>query len=273
MAGSNGNDSGLNLGGNHLGVNLAYTKFLFILPRDGDLAAGNRLRQAGNIVGRGFFNDFDADGTRDVQPHETIQFFVAEEDGSPKSGITAARYALQVSGKYRPRLQDVQTELERRLGDTADLIAIDGADRVPRYTSAEMYAYAYKGAQPRRTGRLARRAFIVPVRKSAAWWAKPSLERHAYFYPHVDSTTGVLVKGHAQAAEAAIPVLYRKLYHNPDGYQRDHAFDFVVYFECEDEHVEVFERGWQAMRDPSQNPEWAFVEEGPVWRGRRVLRW
>ncbi len=159
------------------------------------------------------------------------------------------------------------------MGDAAEIVAIDGADRVPRYTSAEMYAYAFKAAQPRRTGRIARRAFIVPVRKSAAWWAKPSLERQTYFYPHVDSTSGVLVKGHARAGESAIPMLYRKLYHNPDGYQRANAFDFVVYFECEDDHVEAFEHVWRALRDPSQNPEWDFVEEGPLWRGRRVLRW
>jgi hypothetical protein len=31
--------------------------------------------------------------------------------------------------------------------------------------------------------------------------------------------------------------------------------------------------GRKALRDPLQNPEWRYVEEGPMWRGRRVLRW
>jgi hypothetical protein len=35
----------------------------------------------------------------------------------------------------------------------------------------------------------------------------------------------------------------------------------------------VFEQVCTALRDTTRNPEWRFVEEGPVWRGRRVLRW
>lgn len=275
MAGPNGNGNGFNVGANHLGVNLAYTKFLFILPRADDDAAGTRLRNAGAVIARGFFNDFDADGSRDVQPHETIQFLVADpsDTGEPRPGLAAARYVVQVCGKYRPRLQDVETELRRRLGDAAEIVSVNGADRVPRYTSGEMYAYANKPASPRRSGRIARNVFLMPMSKTDAWWAKSTLERHAYFYPHVDSHSGALVKGHARAAEAGIPVIFRKHYHNPDGYQRESEFDFVSYFECEDEHVETFERICQALRDPSQNPEWEFVIEGPTWRGRRVLKW
>jgi hypothetical protein len=98
--------------GNHLGANLSFTKFLFILPRADDDAVGTRLKGIGGLISRGFFNDFDANGTRDGQPHETIQFLVSDgdrlDDVSPPNGLrrlTAARYALQVSGKYRPRLQ------------------------------------------------------------------------------------------------------------------------------------------------------------------------
>src|ERR687892_658459 len=94
--------------GNHLGVNLSYTKFLFIVPRAADDAAGTRLKNIGGLISRGFFNDFDADGTRDTQPHETIQFFVSDGDrlddfstvlrtGFPgalgATGIAEARYA------------------------------------------------------------------------------------------------------------------------------------------------------------------------------------
>ena len=49
---------------NHVGVNLFYTKFLFVVVRD-DEAIGARLRTAGASIARGFFNDFDADGARD----------------------------------------------------------------------------------------------------------------------------------------------------------------------------------------------------------------
>jgi hypothetical protein len=81
------------------------------------------------------------------------------------------------------------------------------------------------------------------------------------------------VHGHVQAAQDGIPTIYRRLYHNPDGYQRRGEFDFVTYFECEDQHVETFERVHHALRDTARNPEWRYVREGPLWRGRRVLRW
>lgn len=254
-------------------ANVAYTKFLFVVPRREDDAAGTRLRAAGGIIARGFFNDFDADGSRDGQPHERIQFLVAEGEQHADSGIGAAKYAVQVSGKYRPRLLELEHELRRRLGDAAEVLPLDGAERPPRYTSAELFDFAYKVAVPRRSGRVARNALVLPLSKTAAWWEKPALERHAYFYPHIDGGSGCPVHGHAVAAKDGIPTIYRRLYHNPDGYQRGGEFDFVTYFECEDEHLETFERVHQALRDTARNPEWRYVREGPLWRGRRVLRW
>jgi hypothetical protein len=258
---------------NHLGVNLSFTKFMFVIPRKDDDAAGARLRAAGSYISRGFFNDFDADGSRDAQPHEAIQFLVADGEGHGDSGIAAARYVVQVSGKYRPRLQELELELQRRVGEAAEVISIDGAQRTPRYTSSELYDFAYKKAAPRRSGRLARNAVVLPITKTAEWWAKASLERHAYFYPHVDAATGCPVHGHARSAQEGIPTLFRRLYHNPDGYGRSGEFDFITYFECEDDHVETFERVHQALRDTARNPEWRYVREGPLWRGRRVLKW
>jgi hypothetical protein len=81
------------------------------------------------------------------------------------------------------------------------------------------------------------------------------------------------VKGHARAAEPGITTIHRRLFYNPDGPGRTGEFDFITYFECADEHVATFDRVCAALRDQQQNPEWRFVEEGPEWRGRRVLRW
>jgi hypothetical protein len=36
------------------------------------------------------------------------------------------------------------------------------------------------------------------------------------------------VKGHAMTAEAGVPALFRRVYHNPDGYERPAEFDFVT---------------------------------------------
>src|SRR6185503_9136421 len=60
-------------------TNLTYTKFIFVLPLQEDAATLARIRAAGSNVSRGFFNDYDADGTREVQPQETIQFLQAED--------------------------------------------------------------------------------------------------------------------------------------------------------------------------------------------------
>jgi hypothetical protein len=267
--------------GNSVGANLSYAKFLFVVAPAEDDAYGARLRTAGGNIARGFFNDFDIDDSRETQaqPTETIQFFVrdseiadspAENVGPP---IEKARYLVQVSSKYRPRLQQVDEELRRRLRDGAEIIAVEGALRNPRYSSPEMVHYSTKGAPPRRSGRASRNAIILPIRKTADWWRKGALERHSYFYPHVDQARGHQVKGHAMTAEKGIASLFRRVYHNPDGYERPNEFDFLSYFECDDEALPVFDQVLDSLRDVLHNPEWRFVQEGPLWRGRRVLRW
>jgi hypothetical protein len=259
-------------------ANLAYTKFLFVIARADDEAHGARLRIAGSNIARGFFNDFDIDDSREnqSQPFEAIQFFIRDGDtpaGNGGSGFQNGRHMAQVSSKYRPRLQELEEELRRRVGDAADVVALDGAARNPRYSSAELAHYSTKDAPVRRSGRASRNAIVMPLRKTAEWWQKASLERHSYFYPHADQDNGHPVKGHAIAAQQGIRQLYRRLYHNPDGYERENEFDFITYFECDDEALPVFDEVLTALRDVRQNPEWRFVQEGPVWRGKRVLRW
>lgn len=253
---------------------IAFTRFLFITPRPDDESFLSRLRAAGSVVVRGFFNDFDAEGPREAAPHETIQFLVSDTPhATANDPIHAARYAVQVTAKYRPRLAEVETELKRRLADSATVHSLEGAERAPRYTSADLHDFAYRRAATRRNGRVAPVAVILPINKSADWWAQPALNRHAYFYPHTDVVSGAPVPGHAQAAADGIATIYRRLYHNADGYQRAGEYDFITYFECETAHVATFDHVHRALQDTSKNPEWRFVREGPEWRGRRVLRW
>jgi hypothetical protein len=259
-------------GTNHLGVNLAFTKFIFVAPARDDEAVKARLRAAATAAGRGYFNDFEGNGTGESSPpQDSIQFLISECAGG--IGCVTPRYVLQISSRYRPRLQETEQGFRRRAADCAAITALDGAVRVPQYTSAELYAYAYKNARTRESGRLPQHVIIIPIRKSAAWWQKSALERHAYFYPHQDAEQGSMAKGHACAAEAGINTIYRRLYYNPDGHGRHGEFDFITYFECTDDHLTTFEAICRDLRDVRQNPEWQFVEEGPEWRGRRVPRW
>lgn len=254
-------------------ANVSFTKFVFVLPYQDDAATQTKIRSAGSNISRGFFNDYDADGSRDVQPQETIQFLSTDSPAPGRQGIGAARYVAHLSANYRPRLDEVVCDFKRRITGAADIIILDGAERLPRYTSAEMQKFAYKPALARQSGRAARNAVIVPMSKTAAWWEKSALERHTYFYPHHEDSSGSPVKGHAKAAEAGISKVFRRLYHNPDGYQRPNEFDFITYFECTDENLPVFDHICRALRDERQNPEWKYVLEGPEWRGKRVLRW
>src|SRR5262245_30229169 len=217
--------------GNHLGANLAFTKFIFVTAARDDEDTRARMRTAGGIVARGFFNDFEAEGGREASAQETIQFLVSDQ---PRRGpgLAGAGYALQVSSKYRPRLEETESELRRRLLGAATLEALDGAARAPLYTSAAMFAYAFKNASPGGSGRTQRNVIIIPLRKTPEWWEKTALERHTYFYPHADAVTGGRVDGHARAAEAGIGTIHRRLYHNPDGYGRTDEFDFITYFQC-----------------------------------------
>lgn len=269
----NGNGNGA-----AVATNLAFTKFFFVIARADDDAHGARLRTAGGNIARGFFNDFDIDDARETQAQrfETIQFCVRDGDAPadcPGPCIQKARHMVQVSSKYRPRLQEIDEELRRRIGDSAEILSLEGAFRNPRYSSPEMVQYSTKGAPPRKSGRLSRNVIVVPSRKTPEWWQKSTLERHSYFYPHVDHASATKVRGHALAAEKGIPSLFRRVYHNPDGYERPGEFDFVSYFECDDESLPVFDQVMASLRDFHQNPEWRYVEEGPIWRGRRVLRW
>ena len=97
------------------------------------------------------------------------------------------------------------------------------------------------------------------------------MHRESFFLPRYDSQENLIAKGPALAAAAGISCINRRLVHAPNGYGRE-SFDFVGYFEFAEEHAPVFRAIMEALRDVKQNPEWAYVREGPEWWGRRVSR-
>ncbi|MCR4373721.1 MAG: hypothetical protein NUW22_02620 [Acidobacteria bacterium] len=254
------------------GVNLAFTRFFFVRPAQLDEGVRLRLRGVGDQLARAFFNVFDLEGgTRDSPPHEMIQFLSLNGHGT--DGQRPATHVVQVTSKYRPSLNDAEKELRRRVGELAEISVLNGAGRTPQYTSAEMYTWAYGQAKPRGSGRVLSNAIIIPIRKTAEWWAMPAMERHQYFYPHHDRQTGCDVRGHAELGRAAVGRIHRRVFYNPDGEGRRGEWDFIAYFECADGDLRLFDDTLSAMRDTAKNPEWRFVEEGPLWKGKRTLRW
>src|SRR6266498_504925 len=165
-------------------------------------------------------------------------------------------------------------------------------DRVPTPDRRHLWrrrrrrAAAQRGGRPRRRdhagarhrvlqqpGTVAPNAFLVPMRKSDAWWEKGWMERHTYFLPRYDESGRMVNEGHTLAAEAGIGCLMRRTYKNAVEPAPAGEYDFISHFECADEHVPVFHEVCDALRDIRRNPEWQFVREGPTWHGRRVATW
>jgi hypothetical protein len=150
------------------------------------------------------------------------------------------------------------------------LETLAGVQRPRSYTSYAMTQFAYTPALPQGSGRRLPFGVVTPQNKTAGWWAMPWMRRESLFLPRYDDQGQMTAKGHALAAEAGIPCINRRLYHAPDGYGQEGGYDFVGYFEFADADAPTFRAVMAGLRDVAQNPEWAYVREGPEWWGRRV---
>ncbi|MBA4064809.1 MAG: hypothetical protein C0501_14070 [Isosphaera sp.] len=96
-------------------------------------------------------------------------------------------------------------------------------------------------------------AVLIPVRKSAAWWALPQDERAAHFRERAGHP------GHTAIGAGYADRVYRKLYHTRYAVETpDH--DFLTYFEFERAHEPAFDALLAKLRDPAVNPEWGYVD-------------
>jgi hypothetical protein len=96
------------------------------------------------------------------------------------------------------------------------------------------------------------------------------MHRESFFLPRYNSQERLVAKGHALAAAAGVPAIVRRNVHAPGGYGQKGTYDFVPYFEFAEADAPIFRDVMAALRDVTQNPEWAYVREGPEWWGRRV---
>jgi len=91
----------------------------------------------------------------------------------------------------------------------------------------------------------ATRATLIPITKSAEWWALSQDERRALFEER---------SRHIAIGLEYLPDIARRLHHGRD---LGEPFDFLTWFEFAPEHAAAFEELVALMR---QTPEWAFVE-------------
>ncbi len=103
-------------------------------------------------------------------------------------------------------------------------------------------------------------AVLIPIRKSAEWWALAQDQRQSYLDPGASS--GHIAIGRLYAAR-----IYRRLYHAR--YLPNSEWDFLTYFEFPAREHNAFSDLLSALRDTKDNPEWAFVDrELEIWMTR-----
>ena len=93
----------------------------------------------------------------------------------------------------------------------------------------------------------ARHAALIPIRKSAAWWALTQDERRAIFEDQ---------SKHVRIGMKALPPIARRLHHCRDLSETE-PFDFLTFFDYAPEHAAAFEDMVGELR---RTEEWKYVD-------------
>jgi hypothetical protein len=257
---------------------VGHGRFLFVhLPQpsiDAELAA------ALDGLGEGMENMHDIEGqpSPEALHRGRFQLLRAEpalsaERDLPDAALSAANALIRLEAASPESLctyeKGLRALIERR-GGAVETLA--GVQRPRSYTSYAMTQFAYAPALPPGSGRQFPIGVVTPLNKTEAWWAMDWMRRESFFLPRYDEHGNRIAKGHALAAEAGIPCINRRLFHTLNGYGSKDSYDFVGYFEFAEADVPIFRAVMAGLRDRTQNPEWAYVREGPEWWGRRVGR-
>ena len=122
--------------------------------------------------------------------------------------------------------------------------ALRGTTSNTRYTNrAEVTALE---ARQEGLGRgAARKAALIPIRKTEAWWALAQDERRAIFEEQ---------SRHIAIGRAYLPAIARRLHHSRELAE---PFDFLTWFEYAPEHAGYFEELVDRLR---ASEEWRYVE-------------
>lgn len=151
--------------------------------------------------------------------------------------------------------------LERVVGDSlpsaARLAVVDEGYASPQHAwrlqgvaSYERYVVrserdALEAVQPALGRAGATQAALIPIAKSAAWWALPQDERRQIFEES---------SRHIAVGLRYLPAVARRLYQSRD---LGEPFDFLTWFEYAPSDSDAFEELVQALR---QTEEWRYVE-------------
>ena len=172
--------------------------------------------------------------------------------GQPVKGIDASSSLVRIESA-------APVILDHKPADAAQIIVFRGVTQHLHYTGKEdkekltVESRMPVAVAPNTT------AVIIPIRKSAAWWALTQDQRQAFF--HKTKTSD----GHTNIGMPFAGKIFRKLYHSRYT-GTPLPYDFVTYFEFPSELTADFQDLLKQLRDPKTNPEWESVEmEFEIW--------
>jgi len=189
------------------------------------------------------------------------------------TGLEQATWVVHVGSKESDVVTEFLEQAQKLLAPVARSRILRGVVKPKLYTGAAMNRWSYERAVVQQSGAAMPNVYLIPLSKTAEWWSKEWMERHTYFLPRYDDAGRMTNRGHALAAEDGIPCMLRRTYRAEEHPAPAGSYDFITYFECADADVPVLEHVCASLRDVGQNREWAYVREGPTWRGRRVPAW
>jgi chlorite dismutase len=149
------------------------------------------------------------------------------------------------------RLQLVETPtLAAVMGTSWTLRGVTSNTRYTTQAEAKMLRMRQEGlGRPQATC-----AALIPIRKSAAWWAMAQDERRAIFEEQ---------SHHIAVGAEYLPAIARRLHHSRE---LGEPFDFLTWFEYAPEDSDAFETMVKRLRS---SPEWQYVEREVDVRLRR----
>jgi hypothetical protein len=189
---------------------------------------------------------------------------------TPRAAATALEASdVRVTGYEVDRLNAVRGALPSGVEPGRSLWRLEAAGRLPApdapFIAATTHVVYTDSVTRSDLARLSApesgpTAVLIPIRKTAEWWALAREQRQAYVMegaPH-----GHLAIGWRYAAR-----IYRRLYQAR--YLPGSEWDFLTYFEFPAPETQAFCELLAELRDVGQNPEWGFVDrEVEIWMTR-----
>lgn len=241
--------------------------FLYLVPKGPgpvEAAEKSRMVEAINKAAKEFHNDFNPD----AKAVDTIEFLKGENfdlNGKAVEGV-APIALIRVESTNLPKVDEFFGAVGPVLAETFFLDFRMGVTGQLNYTDAETLARLKKEAPKRGNGNDQPNAVVFPLSKRAEWWALPTDKRTELFFAH-EGKFGKGHLGHNGVGFQYINKIFRKLYHSRF---IDPQQDFMTYFEFAEADRAVFESLLGGLRDTAKNQEWKYVEESPIFWGKRV---